>query len=181
MCSFIQDEKLEQVRDQFFSGELGHGPPVAARVSRNINAVNLSPATMMTRIHERLRNVLERACASSTETASLVDDFEACLERCWRKGKPKSFHDSTILLQAPTVTQRTVASGDCLTTARFYFDAESSSGGFHRLLLHGVCQFHGLQATSTTATSQDRPARLLTVTGKTFVGPKVKLTEHIAR
>jgi hypothetical protein len=33
---------------------------------------------------------------------------------------------------------------------RFLFDADSSTGGFHRLLLHGVCQYHGLRAVSST-------------------------------
>lgn len=52
-------------------------------------------------------------------------------------------------------------------TLRFLFDnekANSGSGGggtFHRLLLHGACQFHGLD----TAWSTTSKGRLLTVTG----------------
>jgi len=36
------------------------------------------------------------------------------------------------------------------TTTRFIFDGTSSNGGFHRLLIHGMCQFHGLKASSST-------------------------------
>ena len=59
--------------------------------------------------------------------------------------------------------------------ARIFFDASSSTGGFHRLLLHAICQFHGLNATSATTTAtittlsaktHEKEARLLTVTGK---------------
>jgi len=137
--------------------------------------VNLSPTSMLDRIHERLRNVVIRACASSEATVELVDAFEVCLERCWIKGKPRSMSKVDTLLQPPTVAQR--KSGH--TTAKFYFDADSSSGGFHRLLLHAVCQFHCLHATSTMAVIESREARLLIVTGKTFVGPIVKLTDQI--
>ncbi|KAI2492342.1 hypothetical protein MHU86_22209 [Fragilaria crotonensis] len=86
--------------------------------------------------------------------------------------------------------------------ARFYFDATSSAGGFHRLLLHAICQFHGLHATSTTTTnttmtntntgtgttaaaqSSDlvtgaKEARLLTVTGKRMLGPDIRITDFL--
>ena len=33
-------------------------------------------------------------------------------------------------------------------TVQFLFDADSSTGGFHRLLLQAICQFHGLNTVS---------------------------------
>jgi hypothetical protein len=62
---------------------------------------------------------------------------------------------------------------------RFHFDAKPPSGGggsnsggnagFHRLLLHAVCQFHGMIASSSTTThvqdGQRATERVLTVTG----------------
>mmetsp|Transcript_6190 Transcript_6190/g.13943 ORF Transcript_6190/g.13943 Transcript_6190/m.13943 type:complete len:85 (+) Transcript_6190:52-306(+) len=48
---------------------------------------------------------------------------------------------------------------------RFYFDTTSSQGGFHRVLLHAVCQFHGFHAVSNTTRVGGKSARVLTVTG----------------
>lgn len=66
--------------------------------------------------------------------------------------------------------------------AEFLFDADSSTGGFHRLLLHGVCQFHGLRATSSTTTATEgdggRNARVLSATG-TFSEPTLRLVDFI--
>ena len=143
-----------------------------------------TPTRMINRIHDRLRSVLVRACASSDATLKVVDALETCLKSCFLKGKAKASLLSHIdtLLEIPSVTRRT--SGHIM--ARFYFDASDTTGGFHRLLLHAVCQFHGLAATSTTATltttagpSGEREARLLTVTAKTMLGSAIKLTDHI--
>mmetsp|Transcript_5976 Transcript_5976/g.14806 ORF Transcript_5976/g.14806 Transcript_5976/m.14806 type:complete len:535 (-) Transcript_5976:2855-4459(-) len=68
---------------------------------------------------------------------------------------------------------------------RFRFDADSSTGSFHRLLLNAVCQFHGLKTVPSTmkvtiqddeesSSGQDRlvtkQARVLTASGKLIGG-----------
>ena len=72
--------------------------------------------------------------------------------------------------------------------ARFLFDADSPNGGFHRLLLHGVCQFHCLHATSSTTeinimvndSNVRKRARVLTATG-TLSGADVRLVDFITQ
>ena len=178
LTNFMQDTTLESVRHQFFEGEIGHGG-TAAVIRKQPLVHSEEPAVMLKRIHERLRNVLFRACTNSEATLLIIDAFEACLKSSFLKGKAKSLKQVDTLLEVPTVSIRT--SGH--TTARFCFDASSSTGGFHRLLLHAVCQFHGLNAISTTTTlttsSGETVARLLTVTGKRLVGADINLTEYI--
>jgi hypothetical protein len=64
------------------------------------------------------------------------------------------------------------------------FDADSATGGFHRLLLHGLCQFHGLAAASSTmnvvvhGNNEAKKARVLTATGMLY-GSDVRLVDFI--
>jgi hypothetical protein len=51
---------------------------------------------------------------------------------------------TTLLYEAPEITS---TSSDT-KTIQFLFDGQSATGGFHRLLLHAVCQYHGLVAVS---------------------------------
>ena len=100
-----------------------------------------------------------------------------------------------ILLEAPTVTHLAqqdhvstttkTTSSITTTTIRFLFDGHSPNGGFHRLLMHGLCQFHGLKATSTTVNVTSRhgttvEARLLVATGTVTETLKhVKMVDYI--
>jgi len=174
LTTLIQDEKLEHTRNQFFEGEIGHGPP-DVRSKSKIKQDYSSPALMMNRVHERLRNVITRACSSNT-MVKIVDAFEECLCSCFLDGQSNKSITCNVntLLEAPKVNKK--KSGQ--TTAHFYFDADSSSAGFHRLLLHAVCQFHGLHAMSTTVDLNKKPARQLVVTGKTLCGPNIKLSDQ---
>ena len=61
---------------------------------------------------------------------------------------------------------------------KFFFDADSSTGGFHRLLLHGLCQFHCLRAASSTTRINGEKARALIATGE-FSGGDVRLVDFI--
>ena len=100
-----------------------------------------------------------------------------------------------ILLEAPTITHlaledhvstmTTTTSNLTTTTIRFLFDGHSPNGGFHRLLMHGLCQFHGLKASSTTMNVTTRhgtsvEARLLVATGTVTETLKhVKMVDYI--
>jgi len=171
------DAKMKGIRDDFFEGEIGYGAPSHhPHTDRTTDPVELTPEQMLKRIPERLRNVVIRACSSSEATAKLVDTYEAFLVQSFLEGKARTLDNiiSETLLEPPTVTHTKSGS----TVARFCFDSESSAGGFHRLLLHAVCQFHSLHAVSTTVELEQQSVRLLTVTG-TLLGPKVKLSQVI--
>lgn len=70
-------------------------------------------------------------------------------------------------------------------TIRFLFDGQSSTGGFNRLLVHGLCQFHGLQVQSssteiitTTTRTKTQTARMLTATG-ILSGTDVNMVQYV--
>lgn len=171
------DAKMKGIRDEFFEGEIGYGRAMpSSHTNKTVPVEPQTPDQMLKCIPERLRNVIIRACSSSETTAKLVDGYEAFLVQCFAQGKSASLDAvvSDTLLEAPTVTKTKSGS----VVARFCFDSESSAGGFHRLLLHAVCQFHSLHALSTTVELKPHPARLLSVTGA-LLGPKVRLSQVI--
>lgn len=149
-------------------------------------AVQKEKPASLQRIHERLRNVVVRACTNGNATTiQQVDALEECLKECF--GDDQSNVTSTVLQKAGIDTLLlhdgrpvVVVSNPRLNraTANFYFNS-SSQAGFHRLLLHALCQFHGLAATSRTTTDQQPAARLLTVSGKKFGLTSIKLTDYI--
>jgi len=172
------DLKMKGIREEFFEGEIGYGTPTSSsRTKRTTANIELTPAQMLRRIPDRLRNVVVRACSTSDATATIVDSYETFLVQSFVEGKATTLDTlglSGSLLEPPTVLQTKLGS----TVARFCFDSESSAGGFHRLLLHAVCQFHSLNAVSKTIERETESARLLTVTG-TLLGSEVRLSETI--
>mmetsp|Transcript_1258 Transcript_1258/g.1916 ORF Transcript_1258/g.1916 Transcript_1258/m.1916 type:complete len:370 (-) Transcript_1258:2028-3137(-) len=180
LTKLIQDEGLKHVRHQFFDGEIGNEHSKAHLNSKCKNQCTedcLSPIFMMKRIHDRLRNVVVRACKSDA-TVKIVDAFEDCLNSCFLRGKPEKSVTNVVqtLSDLPTVIRR--ESGQ--TACYFNFDADSSSGGgYHRLLLHAVCQFHGLHAISTSVDTEQKLKRQLIVSGKVFSGPNFKLSNQV--
>lgn len=173
------DVETKTLRDDFFKGEIGYGfINPRSRTSKTVtSSADVTPEQMLKRIPERLQNVIVRACSSSEATAKIVDSYESFLVLTFTDGNaaPLNANISTSLLEPPSVIQ--TASGS--TVAHFCFDSESSDAGFHRLLLHAVCQFHSLHAVSkTTELDESLPVRLLTVTG-TLHGSKVRLSEVI--
>jgi hypothetical protein len=109
-----------------------------------------------------------------------------------------------LLLQSPTVSKnknshtKTIDDDSCADGSavlvkgyyqvRFFFDADSPTGGFHRLLLQAICQFHGLNTVSRivhdaplldgTSCSQ---ARVLIATGlvKEEGAQQMRLLRHL--
>lgn len=176
MSKLSEDDKLAEVRDRFFNGEIGHGPAVQAPYCKKaVEDDDAKPDVMLSRIHGRLRGVVIRACCNSAPSVEIVDAFENFLVHCFVSGKTILLEWVDTLLETPTITKLTTGQ----TIVRFYFDSESSTGGFHRLLLHAVCQFHGLNAVSTTVGLNGKSkSRLLTVSGSSLSGPHVRLVDH---
>jgi hypothetical protein len=193
MTRLRDDESLKDVRDKFFEGELNAKPAQTPRSSRS-TVEPTTPEEMLFRIEARLRKVVLRACENSVAASNLVEHVEAFLLRAHRG---KVFHPTDelwwkdILMEPPSVTHR---KRDDTFITRFLFDGDSPHGGFHRLLVHGLCQFHGLRASSSTmevtvdevdgATTKSRPlqARLLTATGTVSEAfKKIKMVEYIMR
>jgi hypothetical protein len=164
---FMQDDSLKSVRDRFFEGELPGRPTSPARSRGTLNRP-LTAQDMMHRVDDRLRRIVVKACTNSYPAAKVVEVFETFLITSFAGKKAKQLSSdwsSDLLLEPPTITQRK----DLRHVAQFFFDAESSTGGFHRLLLHAVCQFHGLNAVSKMVDIEidDKSrARALNVTGK---------------
>jgi hypothetical protein len=185
---FLHNESLTTIRDRFADGEIGHrfaGNMPRYNVDLSTSRGSEDPELMIQQIPDRLKNVVIRACSSSENTKSIVDALEDCLTKCF-------LHDSdgsecyanedlaSSLLFKPNVTKR-VSSGH--TTVRFAFDASSSKGGFHRLLLHAICQFHGLTTSCFSSVfpseNGEIDARLLVVSGKSFSCHDLKLSACI--
>jgi hypothetical protein len=178
---FMEDDKLHDLRDNFFAGELQE-QPTRPRDHKFISSKPLTPEDMMNRIDDRLRRVMVKACTNSFPASQVVDNLETFLVRAYAGKRDKLPRETwnDMLLEPPTVTER---KRDDTVICKFIFDAESSAGGFYRLLLHGLCQFHGLQATSSTVDfliESHKQARILTATG-TLSGPKVRLVEQVMK
>jgi hypothetical protein len=171
---------LQDVREQFFLGELTQEPQLSRSKKPEQPSGPLSAEQMMNLIDARLRRVVVRSCCNSYPASQVVARFESFLVQAFAGEKNKTPNEEWegILIEPPTVTHRMDSP---VSVAKFYFDAETATGGFNRLLLHGLCQFHGLQATSATVNVliQDHTqARVLTVFG-TLSGSNVQLVEHI--
>jgi hypothetical protein len=178
----MQDDSLKSVRDQFFEGELPGRPTESQVRSRGTLNRPLTAEDMMNRVDDRLRRIVMKACTNSYPAAKVVEVFEGFLISSFAGKKAKQLSSdwsSDLLLEPPTITRRK----DLRHVAQFFFDAESSTGGFHRLLLHAVCQFHGLNAVSKMvdiAIDDKSRARALSVTG-TITEDKYRLLEHATK
>mmetsp|Transcript_19816 Transcript_19816/g.42686 ORF Transcript_19816/g.42686 Transcript_19816/m.42686 type:complete len:230 (+) Transcript_19816:786-1475(+) len=197
MTRFLQDDALQGVRHQFFEGELPQRQQQQFNNNNNHGQQAIrEPQTaheMLFRIDSRLRRVVKKACTNSLPAARVVKTFETFVIESFAANNnktkksqkkqpttPSSLDDDwfhNLLLEQPTVTQR---KDNDKYTAQFHFPAQTATGGFHRLLLHAVCQFHGLSAVSRTlklalssnAGDEETPtqSRALLVTGPPVVG-----------
>ena len=154
-----QDEKLRTVRDYFLQGAL----PVTTTVpTRRPPAV--TARERLFRIDGRLRRVVTKACSNSLPAARVVLTLETFVRSVYNDTivPPPGQWWATLLREAPVVVTRKAAT-TTTTSIQFLFDGKSPTGGFHRLLLHAVCQYHGLAAVSQTVHTH----RALMVTGQT--------------
>jgi hypothetical protein len=175
----MTDVRFETLREKFLEGEM----PVIEHPSsstKSVKAANeLSAATMLDRIDPRLKRVVFKAGTNSQPAFLVMQRLEEFVVQVFAgvSAEVETFTD--LLLEAPIVTKL----GDSRYKCRFYFHPDLPSGGFHRLLLHAICQFHGFQVTSKTMDIQigiETKARTLTVTGRMDANDTFRLVENIA-
>lgn len=143
----------------------------------------MTPAEMMQRMDARLRRVVIKAYTNSFPASQVLEKFEDYLLSVFATTTaeppppptiPSSIDDVTepwwkdLLVQAPSFQRRKGKTENGILTVHFYFPSSSSAGGFHRLLVHAVSQFHGYRVSSRLrALVEGGPKeRLLTVFGK---------------
>jgi hypothetical protein len=194
MTQFREDEALVNVRRQFADGELPNRLlPTTSGQSRKVDPSLWTPEERFFRIESRLRRIVVKACENSYAASQVVNILEDYLIGIHAgKDDTRSLQEwLELLLEPPTVTSRGASPSKKAETkeqreellVRFLFDADSSTGGFHRLLLHAICQFHGLDAASSTmrvdVKNGSTMARVLTATG-VLSGSDVHLVDFIA-
>lgn len=82
-----------------------------------------------------------------------------------------------LLMEKPTISFKN-SNRKQTRNATFLFDGESSTGGFHRLLVHAVSHFRCLKATTSTVDNNSGKARVLSVHG-VMCGGKYRLLDHL--
>lgn len=174
--SSTKSEELRYVRDKFYAGELHSSQPKAKVNHKN----HKKPTHLLTRddkvnrIDKRLRQVVTRAIENSLPATKIMETLEDFLIQAHVSNNkdqttiaPQEDKQvwNGILSKPPTISRHgdDNNNGKQILVLHFSFDSESSSnGGFHRLLLHALVQFHGLAAHSATTPTG---GRLLTATG----------------
>lgn len=204
MKKFREDDSLRSVREKFFEGSLPCDIHSSSSSSKRkmIDSDALTPLDRFHRIETRLRRIVVKACENSYAASKVVNALEAFLIQLYSGGKDERSTKEwkEFLLDSPIVTaprcsmkkskngqhnQETKVTNAASTShgrliIKFFFDADSATGGFHRLLLHGVCQFHCLRATSLTTHINGKKARVLAATG-VFSGADVRLVDFITQ
>lgn len=180
----MNSNEMKGVREQFFEGE---GPTPLVPMSRSSVSNRSSKEAhtandMLNRIDPRLRRLVVRACRNSYAASKVAGYFEDFVLRSFAtttaSKKTKNVGSENwwrdIVLECPTVTQR---KDNGRYSAHFFFHATAPTGGFHRLLLQAVCQFHGLHAVSRMEDNflqqgkESCGARVLVVSGAIIASP----------
>lgn len=199
----MNDNEMKVAREQFFEG---HGPMSnhnnnnkngSRKVKSSNNGAMLSGDDMLNRIDPRLRRLLIRSCRNSYAAGKVVELFESFILYSFSNVPSAAvvLQDDwwmDLLLECPTLTHRN--DNHHRSTVQFFFHPTLPTGGFHRLLLHAVCQFHGLNVASRTEDSYEciwsngvttNGARVLNATGytreeeSTSMSNSVLLLQHI--
>jgi hypothetical protein len=177
----MQGKELLEVREHFFEGETCFTS--SARVHRQYSGHPPTAVEMLHRIDPRLRSVVVKACLNSEPATRVVDLFEKFVVAsfCGMESQLPGDWWRDLLMECPTITKKESCSS---ITVRFFFEAVSSKGGFHRLLLCAVSQFHGLNAISKmvkVAVGEALKARTLIVTGSIDKTRRNSLLDHLSR
>ena len=180
----MENKELKGVRERFFEGELPESNANSkARKARRSSEYPLTIEARMNRIDPRLQNVIVRACNNSEPASRVVDMFEKFVVASFG-GEKAELTDSwwkDILLVRPNIAESEKSSH---VTVKFFFEAISSKGGFHRLLLHAITQFHGLRAVSSilkVEIGEASSARALAVTGSIDKTSRCSLYDHLTQ
>ena len=202
----MSDTEMKEAREQFFDG---YGPiPNRTTGRRNVTSsghvATLTGDEMLHRIDPRLRRLVLRACHNSYAAAKVVERLESFLIQSFlvkvlpaTSTVPIVLPDGwwrDLLLERPTLTHRTDgqhARSATTTTAQFFFHPTLPTGGFHRLLLQAICQFHGWHVTVRTEENYEcvwenggttTGTRVLTATGPVLDGGTwngIRFLQHI--
>jgi hypothetical protein len=180
---FLNDETLKGPRETFFDGS---GPAMTTPAK---NKRLLSPEKhSLARIEPRLRRLVVRAGHNSCAATNVMQRFEDyILQHYFPEPGYEKVHLAdwwTGLLEDEPTTKMNVVEepeagceasssssspqgSNTLLQLEFVFP-DTPNAGFHRLLLHAVCQFHGLKAMAKNATSQDssQDIRMSNVSGR---------------
>ena len=183
MKKFREDSSLKIVREQFFEGSLPcdiHSSSSSSKRKVVLDSNQLTPLERFHRIETRLRRIVVKACENSYAASKVVNTLENFLVQVYNGEEDTCSAEEwkEILLDVPVVTTQKKKNEETGKVIKFFFDADSSTGGFHRLLLHGVCQFHSLRATSSTTRINGKKARALIATGD-FSGGDVHLVDFV--
>ena len=209
----MQGDAFKESREKFFDGA-GPRPALLLNQPRRPKEFkHWTAGERMNLIDPRLRSVVVRACRNSYAASKVVELLEDCVVSTFRGDEdwiliPTTASSSDddnknkmwwqgLLLQSPMVTKSIdedarEQEGVLLRTryqVQFLFDAETPTGGFHRLLLQAICQFHGLRTASrmvhgtpTVDGTSISQARVLTATGclKHERAQNIRLLNHLS-
>jgi hypothetical protein len=161
-----QNEELQYVRDKFYNGELYPSSAPKSTLKKPSPTIEMLTAQQrMHRIERRLRRVVVKAIENSYPATKVMQTLEQFLMSAFTACEGEETYDDPdwkdILVEPPTITR--LAPNNKLII-RFLFDKDSQTGGFNRLLLHALVQFHSLVATSATTSK----GRMLTATGSSI-------------
>jgi hypothetical protein len=178
---FMEDPIYKNVREQFFSGELHASTMEPKQGNINKPQKSWSASDLFERIDGRLRCVVVKACENSAPACKVVESFENFLVHAFRDDRhgDESFSVSNdfwhgILLEKPSIQQQ----GEGGKAVTFLFDGDTSTGGFHRLLVHAVCYFHCLRAKTSSREEGHVKARVLLVQGS-VLGSQYRLLDYV--
>ena len=171
------------IRDRFFEGTGGGGNGTAKATTVVVVDYDLlTPLERFHRIENRLRRIVVKACENSYAASKVVNTLEDFLIRTSQGQQDNCTEDEwkEFLVEPPIVYGRSSSSSEPQhkthkISVKFLFDEQSSTGGFHRLLLHGLCQYHCLRASSSTmrissGSNINKKARVLIATGTMVSG-----------
>jgi hypothetical protein len=171
----IDPSRVAEIRGRFIDGEVGVENTEMTeagkeRMRKREEELYKDGHRMMKKVNPRLLNVVIRACKGSGFTRNVVDAFENLISSMPKNGSSASSTTAIqkdiwkkVLIQKPLVTRKSRAGGNGSNlTIRMLFCDDESKGAFNRLLLHAVCQFHGLDTASSTTS---KGHRMMTVTG----------------
>lgn len=171
-----------RIRDRFLEGTGGGGNGTAKATTVVVVDYDLlTPLERFHRIENRLRRIVVKACENSYAASKVVNTLEDFLIRTSQGQQDNCTEDEwkEFLVEPPIVYGRSSSSEPQHQThkisVKFLFDEQSSTGGFHRLLLHGLCQYHCLRASSSTmqissGSNINKKARVLIATGTMVSG-----------
>jgi hypothetical protein len=133
----------------------------------------------LARIEPRLRRLVVRAGNNSCAATKVLQRFEDCIlqhyfpEHDYETVLPAEWWTG-LLEGEPTTTRKNMSDGtaveeDCDSKSLLldFVFPDTPNAGFHRLLLHAVCQFHGLKASArNTKAGDSQEMRMSCVSGR---------------